>query len=166
MNIETMPLTIPAMVIAVAIIIISIVLLIYVIFSNKFAAKGALLSPAEKNFMHALQQFASKNKLGVAIKVRVADIVEPRKTLSKRLWWKRFRFLSQKHIDYVLLNDEYFPILAIELNDRSHDEKHRAKRDKQLANVFYNANVPLLFIPAQRRYDQKNLSKIILNKIN
>lgn len=166
MNIEAMPFPIQITAVIVAIIIIAItVLLIRAFSSNKYVPKGALLTPAEKNFMYALQRFASKNKLGVAIKVRVADIVEPRKTFSKKLWWKRFRFLSQKHIDYVLFNKEYLPVLAIELNDRSHLEKHRVKRDKELESAFNNASIPLLFITAKRKYDQAELSQKILTRM-
>lgn len=166
MNIETMSFTIQITAVLVAIIIIAVtVLLIRAFSNNKYVSKGALLTPAEKNFMYALQRFASKNKLGVAIKVRAADIVEPRKTFSKKLWWKRFRFLSQKHIDYVLINKEYLPVLAIELNDRSHLEKHRVKRDKQLESVFHNTSVPLLFITAKRKYDQGELSQKILTRM-
>ena len=132
---------------------------------DRYVAKGSLLTPAEKNFMYSLQRVAKDMKLILAIKVRVADIIVPRKTLSKREWWKRFRFLSQKHIDFVFVDQNFMPIIAVELNDRSHMEKGRASRDKELKEVFNNASVPLLFVPASRKYNQVQLHSALLTEV-
>lgn len=132
---------------------------------DKYVAKGSLLTPAEKNFMYLLQRIARDMELILTIKVRVADIIEPRKTMTKSEWWKRFRFLSQKHIDFIFLDKNFMPIIAVELNDRSHLEKGRATRDKELKDIFNNASVPLLFVPAFRKYNQVQLHSAVLTEV-
>ena len=133
---------------------------------DKYVARGALLTPAEKIFFYSLVTFAKSNGLTVVMKVRAADLIEPRKTLTKNEWWKRFRFLSQKHIDFVLLDLDMKPVIAIELNDRSHLEKERALRDVELMNAFLNASFPILFVPARSRYNQVLLSQAIVRELN
>lgn len=97
-----------------------------------FIAKDGLLTEAEKNFLYPLSVVSQRLNLDLAIKVRVADLIEPVATLDKKTWWKRFRFVAQKHIDFVFLDSDSRPVIAIELNDKSHGEDDRKERDTSL----------------------------------
>ncbi len=130
-----------------------------------FVAKTSLLSDAEKNFLSPLSVVSKRLNLGLVIKVRVADLIEPASSGDKKIWWKRFRFIAQKHIDYVLLDSDSRPVIAIELNDKSHEEDHRMERDDSLLAAFSDANIPLLFVPAAHEYATGNLEKTVLHEL-
>lgn len=130
-----------------------------------FIAKDGLLSAAEKNFLGPLSVVSQRLNLDLVIKVRVADLIEPASSVDKKTWWKRFRFVAQKHIDFVFLDSDSRPVIAIELNDKSHEEGHRMERDDSLLAAFTDANVPLLFVPAAKDYSPWMIERDILTAL-
>lgn len=118
-----------------------------------YVPAGDLLTAYEKQFFRSLRICAQEWRLGVCFKPRAADIVKPQACASRETWWRRFRFLSQRHIDFVLLDRSFRPVLAIELNDASHLRENRRKRDAELAAVFAAAGVPLVFVEGEQRGD-------------
>jgi hypothetical protein len=80
----------------------------------------------------------------------VPNIIEPTGSLDKKTWWKRFRFIAQKYVDFVLIEIHSRPVIAIELNDKSHGQ---SDRQKLLLDVFTDAYIPLLFIQVANEYD-------------
>ena len=92
-------------------------------------------------------------------KVRLGDIVRcPEGTWTP----DRGGPISAKHLDFVLVDDESFEILlAIELDDRSHDEPGAQKRDRFKDKVLAQGGVPLLRVPTARSYSVAELRKEI-----
>jgi hypothetical protein len=79
----------------------------------------------------------------VFTKVRVADLVEVR-GLYGREWWTAFARVSQKHVDFLVAGRNTLEVLmAIELDDRSHQMDDRRKREL-LNAVFLQAGIPLI----------------------
>lgn len=77
-------------------------------------------------------------------KVRVADLIEVR-GLYGRDWWAAFSRVSQKHVDFLVASRKTLEVLmAIELDDRSHQISDRQKRDELLNAVFLQAGIPLI----------------------
>lgn len=120
-----------------------------------------LFSPAEKNFYQALNASVSSDYL-ILGKVRIADVLLPSKNLSKKRWNRHFWDISSKHFDFVLCDKESLEVVCvIELNDKSHQKRSRAERDRLVDEVCTSANLPLVWFKAQRSYDQEAIQKTI-----
>ena len=111
--------------------------------------KAEFLSPAEKDFLRALDS-AVGSKYRVFTKVRLADIISP---LHGDRWQSRFNRISAKHVDFLLcgvMNGE--PCCAIELDDRTHTAGSRVERDGLLTHALQSAGVPIARFPVSRNY--------------
>lgn len=76
-----------------------------------------------------------------------------------------FKKINGKSVDFVLCRKaDLKPILAIELDDRSHSKSDRAVRDKFVEELFINANFPLLRFQSVT-IQQDALKREILNKL-
>ena len=154
-------------------VVIFIVLILFVALSAKankdsydYDKINFLFTPAEKKFLAVLEKTVG-SRYRIYGKVRIADIVKPKKMLSKTNWWKQFVRTSSKHFDYVLCcNDNIEPLLVIELNDKSHGKQSRKKRDVVVSNICSSANLPILWVPAARSYNKEDLLNKIEDSIN
>ena len=113
---------------------------------------GALFTPAERSFLGVLK-LAIDNELEVFGKVRVADVIKPKKGQNRSDWQISFNKISAKHFDFVLCkNDDLTPVCVVELNDSSHNSKQRQKRDEFLRSACNSANLSLVEIKAKATY--------------
>lgn len=55
------------------------------------------------------------------------------------------------------------PLLAIELDDASHEREDRAERDRNVDRILRDAGLPILHIKVQSFYDREIISKQILD---
>jgi len=112
-----------------------------------------LFTPAERSFLGVLNQAVGKNAQ-IFGKVRVADVIAPKKGMPRSDWQKAFNKISGKHFDYLLCNTSDLSVLcAVELNDSSHNSKKRKDRDAFLECACQSANVPLVQISARSTYN-------------
>lgn len=122
---------------------------------------GVLFSPAERSFYGVLEQIVGDG-IKVFGKVRVADIIEPRKGLSRGEWQKAFNKVSAKHIDFLLCNSNDLSIIcAIELDDASHQSSRRQSRDAFLKSACDAAGVPFVQIPAKSGYVIDTIKQVL-----
>lgn len=130
--------------------------------SYPYHAKGTLLSAAELHFFRTLEQAMTAEQM-VAPKVRLGDVIN----CSGADWNKGHGpRISAKHLDFVIIDRLTSRILlAIELDDKSHDLPARKERDAFLNNALQAAGVPLLRIPAASAYDvaplKNNIAKAL-----
>lgn len=128
---------------------------------SPYVSRQYLFTKAEWNFRRSLTR-AVRNDYLVMGKVRIADILSVKKTRNKSKWWKSFSKISQKHIDFVLIEPKTGKfVCCIELDDASHQRKDRIKRDSFVKNAFDKAGIPLLSIPARRQYDVADIREKI-----
>jgi|SRR3989344_901686 len=74
-------------------------------------------------------------------------------------WRASFSHISQKSVDFVLCDKkDISPLLAIELDDRSHERPDRIERDHEVARILKEAGVPLYRI---KRPDEINRSTLL-----
>lgn len=67
--------------------------------------------------------------------------------------------IARKHVDFVLCDSiSMKPILAIELDDSSHDRPSRRERDVFVDKALEAANLPILRIRARRSYYSTDLT--------
>lgn len=76
-----------------------------------------------------------------------------------------FRFINRLSVDFVLVDSRNFKtLLAIELDDSTHNEKDRIKRDLIVNDIFKKANFPLLRVDSVK-IDNEKLKQMILENI-
>lgn len=129
--------------------------------SNYVKAKG-LFTEAEFAFFGVLQQ-AIGHDYAIFGKVRIADVINVRSGLGKNSWQKSFNAICSKHLDYVLCRPTDGSIVAaIELNDKSHQQKDRQERDHLVERICKEAYLPLIQIPTARTYSIQAVREVIL----
>jgi hypothetical protein len=117
-----------------------------------YIKKDALFSPAERSLYGVLEQ-AVGTDYRIFGKIRVADLVEVKRNPKHGAWQSAFNKISSKHFDFVLCtNDDLRPLLAIELNDKSHQQRSRQERDSFLAGVCNEIGLPLIQLQAKQAY--------------
>lgn len=121
---------------------------------------GFLFTEAEYSFYRILE-LALKDDYKIFGKVRVADVITPEQCEFKK-WQIAFNKISAKHFDYVLCDKETLtPLAAIELDDKSHENEKRVKRDQFLENACKTADFKLIRVKATRNYNVEAVSKAI-----
>ena len=126
-------------------------------FDYPYSKKEALFTPAERSFLGVLNQ-AVGDKAQIFGKVRVADVLTPKKGMSRSDWQRAFNKISAKHFDFILCDKQDLSIIcAVELDDLSHQSKIRKERDEFLVGACSASSVPLIQVPAKSSY---NISEI------
>ena len=109
-----------------------------------------LLTPAERSFYEVLRRIIGDD-LRLFVKVRLADLVWLPHDIENRQ--AHVNRVAAKHIDFVLCDPRTFaPVLAVELDDSSHEARPRQQRDALVNEVLRTVGVPLLRVPVKRSY--------------
>lgn len=118
--------------------------------------KKYLLTKNELYFYKALRIFADQYGYAVITKIRLADLIEVSNEAPPKKKRSYFYKIQSKHIDFALCNKEnLYPILLIELNDRSHQNENRMKRDSFIKNALEKAGYKLLFVYGTQDLEEK-----------
>lgn len=86
-----------------------------------------LLTKNEWNEYKKLKEYAAERGLIICPKVRLLDIIEPRKGEKDYLALRGK--IQSKHVDFVLCDQSMHIKAVLELDDNSHDRKDRKERD-------------------------------------
>lgn len=147
-----------------------VLVLVFLVISNLIRKKVTypyirgkpLLTKPEAIFWKTLLTVAAKSstQFVVLAKIRVADIIEPKKDLVGKARMSALGRIAQKHVDFVLIHPEtHHVVIAIELDDSSHSRPDRQKRDEFVNKAFAAAKVPLLRYPLKEGL--QNAPKIV-----
>jgi hypothetical protein len=116
----------------------------------EYTAK-ALLTETEKRFYNCLAQITNA-RCRIQVKPRLADVFQHERTNGA------FQMISQKHVDFLICrNEDWMPMLGIELDDDSHQRADRKGRDMFVNNLFASTGVPLLRLPVRELDDLEKL---------
>ncbi len=116
--------------------------------ASPFARRNYFFSAAERSFYEILCRISPEHT--VFAKVRLADLVRVQAT--GREFWQRFNSISGKHVDFVVCDERLAPVVAIELDDSSHDKPERLTRDQFVDSVLESAALPIVHVRAKRGY--------------
>jgi len=117
-----------------------------------YQKQKTLVSAAERSFLGVLDT-AVGGDYRVFAKVRVADVISPRRGLSASKRQTAFNRIQSKHLDFVLCDrDTLSVICAVELNDKSHRQSRRRRRDEFLSQALESVGLPLVAFAARRQY--------------
>lgn len=130
--------------------------------SLPYTSRVTLLSKGEAAFFEPLQKAINREYL-IMSKVRLADLV----TCSAGEWRRGHGgAISQKHLDFVLCDPHTTRfILAIELDDRSHEAPARQRRDRFLNEVLASVGIRLLRVQARSSYSIPWLRSLVHHAI-
>jgi hypothetical protein len=133
---------------------------------DAYYIKASLFTPAERSFFGVLE---SLNYEGVTVccKVRLADFVGIKKGLERSVRQRALNKVTGKHVDFLLVQkSDGKPLIAIELDDSSHEEEDRIARDSFVDGVFAGAGLPVLHVPVKPAYDPKEVHAQIDNALS
>ncbi len=124
-----------------------------------YYSKETLLSRGELAFYRYLRHAVPKG-VSVSFKVRLSDLIGcSAQGCAKDL----ARKISQKHVDFVLVDAETSAILlAIELDDKTHLAADRRERDRFVDKALAAAGIAILRVSAAAEYDLR----VIRNAVN
>jgi len=129
--------------------------------AQPYVLKPSLFTPAERLFLDCLDSVLSPD-IRVFAKVRLADLFNVEKTVDRSAWQSAFNKINGKHVDFILCrSDALSPLLAIELDDKSHAREDRQQRDLFLNELFAASSVPLIRFPVQKTYRSEEIAQRI-----
>ena len=114
--------------------------------------KRNLLTDTEQFFYTVLIKEARKRNLHVCPKVRLEDIIGVTDTENRN---KYRGYIKSRHVDFVLIDESYETVAAIELDDPSHDTKKAAEIDEFKNELFDAVEIPLFRIDVKDDYTQE-----------
>ncbi|HGG5186018.1 TPA: DUF2726 domain-containing protein [Salmonella enterica] len=120
--------------------------------------QNTLMTEREIHFMKGLFRVVDMKRWYLCPQVRGADIVQLKGNIRSRSrqWWQLFRMVSQGHVDVVIVDRRTFCVVAVVgLDDASHLQLERKRRDILLEEVMRQAGIPLL-----RSHDAKKLQQM------
>lgn len=112
----------------------------------------SFLSKAELSFFGVLRQAVGDNGI-IFAKVRIADVLATKRGLSNSQRQTAQNKINMRHFDFIVCEKGTAkPLVAIELDDSSHNRKSQVARDKFVNRASEAAELPLLRIPAKAAY--------------
>jgi len=129
-----------------------------------YTGKKYLITLAEKKFFDALQE-AVGDQYYIFPQIHLPSLFFI--NAKGREWMSYFAKIRQKSVDFVLCDKQYLtPVLAIELNDSSHERLDRQERDGFVNKVFASAKIPLLSMKCQYNYEKYFIKNTIEKSLN
>ncbi len=126
--------------------------------------KVPILTNHELRNYQVLKQYTDENGYTINVKMRLADLINPRKNTTRKIWYRNFMKITSKHVDFTLCDSDMNVVLIIELDDWSHERQDRKDRDQFVDAALTGAGLRILHL---YDIDEEGLSKInsILNPI-
>jgi hypothetical protein len=116
------------------------------------------LSPAESSFLASLR-VAVADQYDVFAKVRLLDLLSVKAEQGRQAAFNR---VQAKQIDFLLCDRATArPVLAIELDDSTHQRPDRQGRDAFVEQVLEVIGLPGLRIPVTRAYDPQEIARLV-----
>lgn len=110
-------------------------------YSQSYQAKY-LLTKNEWYEHKKLQKYAAERGLLVCPKVRLLDIIEPRK--GEKNYRSLIYKVQAKHVDFLICDPNMHIKAIIELDDNSHDQKDRRNRDSFVDQILTSVGYKMI----------------------
>lgn len=124
-----------------------------------YTRKKFFMSRAEHEFYDVLIRAVGQQYL-IFSQVHLPTLLDEK--VKGQNWRAAFRHVNGKSVDFVLCDKAYIsPVLAIELDDRSHEAPDRIDRDGEVERIFKGAGLPLLRIKNNGAFDPADLASKI-----
>jgi hypothetical protein len=123
----------------------------------KYGLRDSLLTPGEKPFYAVLRE-AVGPRFAIMVKVRLEDVLivpkmERGDEDARSKHWSARGFVKSRHLDFLLCDPATLrPVLAIELDDESHQSQQARHGDDVKNKALQSAGLPLLRVKASGKY--------------
>lgn len=108
----------------------------------KYSRKKYLMTRAENGFYHRLAKLVD-DKYVVFPQVHLASLLGHK--IKGQDWRAALSTIQRKSVDFVICESVYLsPLVAIELDDWSHERDDRKERDDFVERVFAEVGLPLI----------------------
>jgi len=114
---------------------------------DNFIKLDSILSEAEFNFYNVLNLALQNSNFIICPKVRIADFINVK---SNKNFTSDLNRIKSKHVDFLICNNRLKPLIAIELDDKSHDK--RIERDNFINELYKSVNLNTLRIKNGQTY--------------
>lgn len=111
-------------------------------FPSRYKMRDRVMNDSEEAFFLEFKK-RLPDRFYIFPKMRIADILE---TTNGEGFFKKRNKILPKHIDFLITNHSFAPVLAIELNGASHKGEERKNSDSEKRGFFKSVNLPLEFI--------------------
>lgn len=101
-----------------------------------------LLTKREHQEYLKLKQYADAKGWLICPKVRLWDLIEPKRGMSKRQ--TLINKIQSKHVDFVLVDRNMNVIGVLELDDSTHDRADRKQRDSFVRDALEGAGITMI----------------------
>lgn len=116
-----------------------------------YTAKRLMMTRTESEFFTKLDRVV-RDRYYVFPQVHLSALLDHK--VKGQDWRFAFRHINGKSVDFVLCDRETLrPTYAIELDDLTHEQSDRRKRDIEVERIFEEANLPLV------RFKNKDVSE-------
>ena len=128
--------------------------------AQAFKLRDDFLSPAETSFFQVLRTAVGDQAI-VFTKINLADLFfvatgdhRQNRALANRI--------DRKHVDFLVCDlRSVRPLVALELDDQSHNRADRQTRDALVEDVFAAAGLPLLRVPVKTGYTLPEIQTLL-----
>jgi hypothetical protein len=110
---------------------------------SAYSLKPRFLTEREASFFNILAPLASSKGFIVFAKPRIADFVN---VTDGSAFWVNFNKIAMKHIDFLLCDKHFSPVMGFEVDDKTHSKPDRAERDKFVDNVYKTVGLPIFHV--------------------
>ncbi len=100
----------------------------------------SLLTPPELKLFHIISSSINTKHYYVIPQTSLLSLMKIKFENDKEAWAK----ISNRRLDFLITDKNFKPILAIELDDKSHDLPHRQKRDIEVEEVLSGIGLKLV----------------------
>lgn len=130
-----------------------------------YALRRSLLTNTERSFFGVLEEVASRGQYYLFTQIPLGSLVYVEKGTGSYQSYRNK--IDRKTLDFVLASkDTLTPLLAVELDDSSHEREDRQVRDAFVDEVLAKAGLPLMHVKARAAYDPKALAQDISNAVS
>jgi|JI10StandDraft_1071094.scaffolds.fasta_scaffold72318_6 hypothetical protein len=128
-----------------------------------YMKKKFLVTKNENDFYHILIRLIGDEYL-VFPQVHLASLLDHE--IKGQNWKAALSHIQRKSVDFVLCDKVYLnPLLAIELDDSSHERADRMLRDEEVNAIFKEAGMPLLRVPLLEHQTDESLKQRIVDSL-
>ena len=121
---------------------------------DTYVAKDSIMSETEKEYYYIIKEIL-EDKFILQPQVNLASVIYKAKNA-------KYRTELFRNIDFGVFNESYEPLLLIEINDRSHEQKQRIERDEKVRWICNEAGIPLVEFWTKDGVDKARIRKEIL----
>lgn len=120
------------------------------------------LTPTETMFYHQLVE--ALPDFVVLAQVQLSSFLKVDTTKTEWKDYSRwFNPIAQQSVDYLICQQDFSIIAAVELDDKSHNGANSIKRDTKKNNNLHAANVPLIRWHAEAMPEAETIRQIVFN---